>query len=194
MNKKVCLIIIALEGGTLLAFEIIASRLYTPYLGSALHVWTSILTMTLLALAFGYYYGARVKKNLIPKGLTLALLCASAFIFLSPITADFILTKTLNLSIEIASIISGAFIILPPVFLLGLVSPMITKHISNDLGKNAGLVFGIGTICGVISALIFVHYLIPEIGVRVSITALGAITIFAAILSLLLKNDELKKH
>ena len=93
MNKKICLLIIALEGGALLSFEIIASRLYTPYLGSALHVWTSILTMTLLALACGYYFGSRVRNELVPKTLLTALIVASAFILLSPVTADFILTQ-----------------------------------------------------------------------------------------------------
>ena len=194
MNKKVCLLIIALEGGSLLAFEIVASRLYTPFLGSALHVWTSILTMTLLALAFGYYFGSRVRNDLIPKTLRAALFFASVFILVSPSTAGFILTQTQNLNIELASIISGAFIILPPVFLMGLISPMITQFISNDLGKNAGIVYGIGTFSGVITALIFVHYLIPQIGVKNSITAIAMITITAALLSLLLKKNELKEY
>ena len=150
--------------------------------------------MTLLALACGYYFGSRVRNELVPKTLLTALIVASAFILLSPVTADFILTQTIDLNIEIASIISGAFLILPPVFLMGLISPMITQFISNDLGKNAGIVYGLGTICGVISTLVFVHYLIPKFGVQNSITTIGCITICAALLSLLLKKNELIEH
>ena len=59
MKKIICLFIIALEGSALLSFEIIASRLYTPHLGGSIYVWTSILSMTLIALALGYYYGGK---------------------------------------------------------------------------------------------------------------------------------------
>ena len=107
MNRIICLLIIALEGSSLLSYEIIASRLYTPYLGSSIHVWTSILTMTLIALALGYYYGARITKIKITKYLRIALLAGSIFIFISPLTSAFILPATYDLSLELASLISG---------------------------------------------------------------------------------------
>ena len=188
MNKRICLSIIVLEGAALLSFEILASRLYTPFLGSALHVWTSILTMTLLALAFGYYAGGRVKHKQIQRYLIAGLFAASVFVLISPYTATFVLTQSIDLSIEMASIVAGACIILPPIFLLGLVSPMVTKYISDDLGKNAGLVFGVGTLSGVISTLLFVHLIIPRIGVRNSITFIACIVFIAALLTLLLRR------
>ena len=46
-------------GAATLALELIASRLLTPYVGGGLTVWTAILSVTLLALAFGYHVGSR---------------------------------------------------------------------------------------------------------------------------------------
>ena len=190
MNRIICLLIIALEGSSLLSYEIIASRLYTPYLGSSIHVWTSILTMTLIALALGYYYGARITKVKITKYLKIALLTGAIFIFISPLTSAFILPATYDLSLELASLISGALIIIPPIFLLGLISPMLSHYMSSDYGTNSGLIFGTGTIFGVISTLFFVHFIMPNFGVHKSMLIIGLIVFFAFLLTFLIPKSE----
>ena len=55
MPKKILfLLVVSLEGGALLSYEIMAAKLYTPHVGSTLYVWTSILTLTLVSLALAY--------------------------------------------------------------------------------------------------------------------------------------------
>ena len=41
------------SGGAILALELLASRIMTPYFGVSLYIWTGILSITLVALALG---------------------------------------------------------------------------------------------------------------------------------------------
>src|SRR5512134_2455134 len=51
--------ILFLSGASVLALELLASRIMTPYFGVSLYIWTGILSITLIALALGYWAGGR---------------------------------------------------------------------------------------------------------------------------------------
>src|SRR5512146_2652920 len=52
-------VIIFITGGAILALELLASRIMTPYFGVSLYIWTGILSITLVSLALGYWAGGR---------------------------------------------------------------------------------------------------------------------------------------
>ena len=52
--------IIFLTGAATLALELLASRVMTPYFGVSLYIWTGILSITLVALACGYWWGGKL--------------------------------------------------------------------------------------------------------------------------------------
>lgn len=52
--------IIFVTGGAIIALELLASRIMTPYFGVSLYIWTGILSITLIALALGYWLGGRI--------------------------------------------------------------------------------------------------------------------------------------
>jgi spermidine synthase len=52
--------IIFISGGAILALELLASRIMTPYFGVSLYIWTGILSITLVSLALGYWAGGRL--------------------------------------------------------------------------------------------------------------------------------------
>jgi len=52
-------VILFISGGAVLALELLASRILTPYFGVSLYIWTGILSITLVALALGYWAGGR---------------------------------------------------------------------------------------------------------------------------------------
>jgi spermidine synthase len=52
--------IIFVTGAATLALELLASRVMTPYFGVSLYIWTGILSITLVALALGYWWGGRL--------------------------------------------------------------------------------------------------------------------------------------
>jgi hypothetical protein len=51
--------IIFITGAAILALELLASRILTPYFGVSIFIWTGILSITLVALAAGYWAGGR---------------------------------------------------------------------------------------------------------------------------------------
>src|SRR3990172_4914213 len=51
--------IIFITGAAILALELLASRIMTPYFGVSLYIWTGILSITLVSLALGYWAGGR---------------------------------------------------------------------------------------------------------------------------------------
>lgn len=51
--------IIFVSGGAILALELLASRIMTPYFGVSLYIWTGILSITLVSLALGYWLGGK---------------------------------------------------------------------------------------------------------------------------------------
>jgi spermidine synthase len=54
--------ILFVSGGAVLALELLASRVMTPYFGVSLYIWTGILSITLVALALGYWAGGRLAR------------------------------------------------------------------------------------------------------------------------------------
>ncbi len=189
--------VVILEGGALLSYEIMAAKLYTPHVGATLYVWTSILTLTLISLAIAYrvsqYWSD--KKNW--KVLPISLLMAGLYLFIVLLTKETVLPLTYTMGIKTASIFTGIFILTIPVFCMGLTSPLVTALLTStdnkevNAGKNAGLVYGLGTLSGILFTLISLFVLLPAWGVSVSITFLASILLLAAGISFwLLKSSH----
>ncbi len=53
-------VMLFVSGAAVLALELLASRILTPYFGVSLYIWTGILSITLVALALGYWAGGRL--------------------------------------------------------------------------------------------------------------------------------------
>ena len=81
--------LIFISGGAILALELLASRIMTPYFGVSLYIWTGILSITLISLAFGYWWGGRLAGGAkAPTPQRLALLFS-----ITPATEPKVLTK-----------------------------------------------------------------------------------------------------
>ena len=192
------LLVVILEGGVLLAYEILASKLYTPHVGATLYVWTSILTLTLISLAIAYrisqFWSDKKKWKVVP----IALAIAGVYLVLVLLTKESILPITYKMGIKTASIFTGVFILSIPVFCMGLISPMVTAFLTysdkTDInsGKNAGLVYGIGTLSGIIFTMLSLFILLPNVGVKMIIVGLASLLLIASGISfwLIRKYDE----
>src|SRR5262245_1317419 len=55
--------ILFVSGGAVLALELLASRIMNPYFGVSPFIWTGILSITLIALAPGYWAGGRLAAH-----------------------------------------------------------------------------------------------------------------------------------
>jgi MFS family permease len=176
-----------IEGGALMSLELMSSRLISTGFGSSTQVWALVLSVTLFALAFGYYFGGLLSKNKIKRVDLLAFitLIACCYIFFLPEINNFITNFSIKFTLFFGTLILSIFLIFPPIFLFGTVSPLVIDLINSnsivDSGKTSGLVYGISTIGGIISTFIFGLYLIPLKGVRFSCYVVS-ISLFLAFL------------
>jgi hypothetical protein len=186
-------IISFLEGGSLMAFEILSSKLYTPYLGSSIYVWTSILTLTLAGLALGYKLGGKYSVRSPEKQLRTALAVAGLGMVISIYSTGPILSSMLQMDVKTASLLGGLLIIFLPVTALGMVSPLIIGLMNKRgtaVSGAAGIIYGIGTIGGILMLLLTTFVLIPQIGVSSSILLCAVLMILCAVAALMIKPTE----
>ena len=47
-------------GGLVMVYEIIGSRIVSPFIGTSTYVWTSLIGVILAALSLGYWLGGRM--------------------------------------------------------------------------------------------------------------------------------------
>ena len=49
--------VLLVEGGSLMAVELLGAKLVAPFYGNSLYVWTAVLGISVLGLTAGYYFG-----------------------------------------------------------------------------------------------------------------------------------------
>lgn len=186
-------LIALLEGGALLSFEIMISRIYTPHLGSTIFVWTSILTCTLISLALAYHFSHRLIIKSQWKALPVFLTCAGLYILFSTYASQPLLEATYTMPIKTASLVIGFLIVSVPVFCMGVVSPMLATYISEttqNIGKETGIIYGLSTLSGVVLTLMSVFILMPNVGVRNSLLIISIFLFVAALISYFKTNKK----
>lgn len=181
-------IIIFISGGAILALELLASRIMTPYFGVSLYIWTGILSITLIALATGYWFGGRL-ANTRKAGAPQLL---EWFGLMPAIAALFIVSACLVYPFAFAplagwSVVAGAFaacviLLAAPLVAASAMNPLLVAihrnaNASGDGG--AGQVFFISTIGSVAGVLATAFGLIPYV------SNFDAVLIVAAVMAAL---------
>ncbi|MFH1508764.1 MAG: fused MFS/spermidine synthase [bacterium] len=192
LNKKHYLYLTGFFSGmSVTAIEISASRLLAPYFGTSVYVWTSVIGITLLALALGYYFGGRFIDRKPQVGVYfMVLLMAGIFGMLIPVLAKpistFAIAVTSNIFNTSAVIILGSFLAMLilfalPLILLGMVSPSLIRLITKDKeesGRVAGSVFFITTLGSLVGTFLPALLFIPFLGTKKTIVIFSAVLIF----------------
>lgn len=102
----------ALEGGAVMAVELLAARMLAPWFGTSLYVWATVMAFTLLGLAIGYFIGGRlpVRFNM-PVTLWWVLLTAGSFILLMHFTSGRLTIALNTISIRKAVLVVSCALI-----------------------------------------------------------------------------------
>jgi predicted membrane-bound spermidine synthase len=183
---------LVIEGGALMAVELVGAKLIAPYYGNSLYVWAAVLAVTLGGLAFGYYYGGNIsQKYPNKKTLFYIMFTSSLLVFAMPLTSGFIMNATMNLGLKAGVLISTTLFLMPPLVCFGMVSPMVVRLITNDVAKvggSAGKVYFISTIGGVLATFWFGFYAIPYIGLKMSCVIIGSLLLVPGIIYFAGKN------
>jgi spermidine synthase len=175
-----------IEGAAVMAIEILGAKLIAPFYGASLYVWSATLAITLSALAVGYFLGAIISDKFEEINILFYILMVAGLMTgLMNKIAFWIMSETINLDIKTGSVLSLLFFIFIPLMLLGTSSPIIINQLSKingKAGKNAGLVYAISTVGGVISTFSVGFYFISNYGVKMSCIFTALLLVLAPIL------------
>ena len=193
--------IIFITGGAILALELLASRIMTPYFGVSLYIWSGILSITLVSLALGYCAGGRLaagKKGRAPQPEKLAFLfalmpgLAALAIVAACLAYPYLFTQLARLDLVLGAFSACLILLCVPLLATSAMNPLLvairlrqsTRGELADAG--AGRVFFISTIGSVAGVLVTAFGLIPYLSnfaatllVAASLAVLPLILLFA---------------
>lgn len=179
-----------------MAVELISAKLIATFFGVSLYVWATVLATTLLGLAAGYYIGGLISETNKREIKLLKILFVSVvFIALLPHLGTFLMNLFLPLGFEIGILISGLFIVFPPLLCFGTISPLIIALTVKEVektGSTAGTVYGISTLGGIIATFLFGFYIIPYKGIMIScyIAAIALVCVSLPLILALYKRQQ----
>ena len=165
------LIITALICGALImVVEVLGSRVIGPFFGVSLFVWTSLITVTLVALASGYAIGGLLADR---RGtadyLYGIILLAGLAVLLIPFYKLVVLKLCVPLGLRLGAFTSASLLFGPSLFLLGCVSPLLIKIAAREMkniGRTVGGFYAISTLGSVIGTVLTGFVLIAYLGVN----------------------------
>ncbi len=159
-------------GVAMMGFQMAASRFLTPYFGSGIQVWASLISTTMLALMAGYYIGGTLADRRPRSGvLGAALIVAAIFLAAAPFIKDPVLGWASGAfeNIVIGALISSVAIMVAPLTLMSFFSPYAVRLLLSDAqhgGRVAGLVYSITTVGNIVGTLGTSFVLMPLMGSR----------------------------
>jgi len=175
-----------------MAAELMGAKMLAPFYGSSLYVWASVMAVTLVGLAGGYFAGGILSsKTKSETKLYWTLLTAGAFTILMPFTAKLSFLVFGAFSLIPAVIITSLVVLFPPVFMMGMVSPLIIRQIATDAenaGRVSGTVYAISTVGGILATFLFGFYIIPFVGLTIPSVFTGIILGIIPCMILVKKN------
>ena len=170
-------LVLLIEGGALMAVELMGAKLVAPFYGNSLYVWTAVLTITVLGLTLGYYTGGRLAKKGASETTLFVVLAISAVLVLAlPMTASIAIALTKGMDLIAGICVTCILLLLPPMLCFGIVGPMVVSLMSSQLetvGKTAGTVYFTSTFGGIAATFFFGLYFIPVAGLRWCATVTG---------------------
>lgn len=168
-----------------LATEIIGPRLFSSLFGNTTVIWATIISVTLMGISLGYYIGGRIRIHKIQITLMLLLLVNSVWLLLiSWVIWELptVLSSTGFFTVVITAL--AAFAV--PATIFGMASPiaitiLTTKSKIDEVGRIVGNVLAISTVGSVIGAITAAFYLIPWVGLSLSLQIFSFISIVYAL-------------
>jgi spermidine synthase len=183
-------------GALVMIYEIIGSRILSPFIGTSTYVWTSLIGVILAALSVGYWLGGKLadKKPDI-RILASVIFLAGGAVAVTILLKDIVLSAVAasNTGLEIKSLIASVLLFAPASILLGFVTPYAVKLKTATIdtsGSTVGRLFAFSTVGSIVGTFLAGFVLIPFIG---SVRTLYIIAASLLAVSLLLAPFALTK-
>lgn len=163
-------IVVFCSGGIVMIFEIVGSRVLSPFIGNSTYVWTSLIGVILAALSLGYYLGGKLAdKKADYKLLSLIIFLAGIFILTMNFMKVSVLTPFVysEIDLRLATLYTGLVLFAPASVLLGMVSPYAVKLKLTSLdhtGATIGNIYALSTLGSIAGTFLAGFYLISYFG------------------------------
>ncbi|MBT3419018.1 MAG: fused MFS/spermidine synthase [Candidatus Magasanikbacteria bacterium] len=152
--------IVFCTGAIILVLEIAGSRVFAPYLGTSIFIWTSLIGIILASLSLGYHLGGKLAdKN--PNYKTFASILffsGVAVLFLTLIKTPFLtFVRYTFTDIRLAALISTIVLFGPASTLLAMASPYAVRLKLNTIemsGKTIGNLYAISTVGSIVGTFL----------------------------------------
>ncbi len=176
LNKAWLYSTVFLTGAAVMVIELLGTRLIAPFYGASLYVWTSVISVTLIALALGYFVGGHWADRAKQTGLALIIAVSGLLTLVIPWITGPILLATDPLGLRMGTFVSTLVLFTPSLFMLGMIGPFAVKLATSnlkDVGASAGSIYAVSTVGSVIGTLFLGFYLFPKVGSREIFMGLG---------------------
>jgi spermidine synthase len=189
------LLSLGLNGFFILSLEIMGARLIAPYYGSTIFVWSSLITVTLGALALGYWIGGLVsERRKVPVAQELFywfIAAGSALAFMIPAAASLVLPQLYALGYTFAPLVGAVILFLAPLLLLSAattVAVQVAAMLSGKVASSAGNVFAISTMGSILGALASGFLLIPLVSIDTALQVMSALLLSVSLIGIVINR------
>lgn len=178
---------IFMAGACVMVLQVLGTRIIGPHYGVGLYVWTALITVTLGALALGYWIGGKLadRRPTLP-WFASVLLVAAAFVGLIPLARGWVLEAGWVFGLRGGALLSALALFFPAQFFLGMVSPYAIRLEATGAevsGRSAGRLYAISTAGSVTGALLAGFYLVPHFRIPVLLGIISGSLACAAVLT-----------
>jgi predicted membrane-bound spermidine synthase len=181
--------LIFFTGAVVLALEVLASRIMTPYFGVSLYIWAGILSITLAFLAAGYYLGGLLCQKLNPARLAWLFLLlpvtAAASVLAACVVYPLWFPVLAQANLIVGSFVASAVLLSLPLVGLSAMNPLLIALRKADAragDSGAGRVFFVSTAGSVLGVVVTAFWIIPTLTNFAALLwlALALVTVCAA--------------
>lgn len=177
-----------LSGAAVMAIEIVASRIMSPYFGNSIVVWTSLIGVILAALSLGYWQGGRIAdRNPSFAKLSLLLVLAGVLVAFTAFSKNFFLTFASGISeLHIATTTAEVVLFAPASFVLAMVTPYVVRLRLKEIGSSGetvGRLYAVSTIGSIMGTFAAGFILLALIGSTAILLCISALLFLASAIS-----------
>ena len=183
-------LLVFVAGAVLMGLEIASSRVLAPHFGNSVFVWGSLISVVLIALSLGYFFGGRLAdKHPSPGWLNSICIVVSLLIFLIAIFARRLCGALVDAGFgeQSGPLVASMVLFLPPSVGMGMVSPfairLATESVSS-VGRISGMMYAISTAGSIAGTLLTTFVLVPLCGVSAILKGFGLVLLAVAVLTL----------
>ena len=175
---------VTISGAAVMMLELLGTRIIGPFYGVSLYVWSSLISVALIALALGYYLGGLVADKQTRFRLSYAIALAGLTTAAIPFVSRPILLWTNDLGLRAGAFTSALLLFALPLTCLGMVGPQVIELAARrraGVGMAAGSVFAVSTVGSVVGTLLLGFFLLPALGSRVILYGVSVALILLAL-------------